>query len=407
MDLSRVHQQELEARDEGPARGIPPEQAPPRTDAVEAEAIIPDRSEPATSSGPLPPKDPDEPQGERQYFRYHPVIGWEYIPELRLTLRRPDGKSFRLEVNAAGIRSSREYAYAKPAGVYRILVFGDSFADGLYQCNEHRFSELMEQRNPGLEIVNFSLPACGTDQQLLAFEQVRDKYEHDLVMVLPMLLGIRRNLMDTVHGLDPQTGRKVVRPKPKFTLVRLDDGTESLELRNVPVPDQRQELDESDQSAADTDAPVDWFMPIRRALGKIPFARRIKRAVERDIKQDPFPEYRDPQSYEWRLMAAIIRRIANGTKGKPCVIVPLFSWPYVRSAIRRVYWDRFASIADGPGTYVIDVFPRFARLGERAAECFMLPHDPHLSDFGHAFLADSVETELKQLGLLPAPDTRA
>ncbi len=325
---------------------------------------------------------------------------------MRLTLRRPDGKSFRLEVNAAGIRSSREYAFAKPAGVYRILVFGDSFADGLYQHNEHRFSELMEQRNPRLEVVNFSLPASGTDQQLLAFEEVRHKYEHDLVMLLPMVAGIRRNLLDTIVGRDPQTGRTIARPKPQFELVSLDDGTESLELRNVPVPDQRQELDDSEHSAAHTIGPVHWFAPIRRGLARIPFARRIKRAIEPKIKRDPFPEYRNPQSFEWRLMAAIMRRFARGTGGKPCVIVPLFPVQYVPSGLGRSYWDRFASLADGRGTYVIDLFPRFAKLGSQAPECFMMPHDPHLSDFGHAFLADSVEAELRRLELLPAPDTR-
>ncbi len=144
-----------------------------------------------------------------------------------------------------------------------------------------------------------------------------------------------------------------------------------------------------------------------RALAKIPFARRIKRTIQRQIKRDPFPEFKDPQSYAWRLMAAIIQRFAHETKGKPCVIVPLFSVDYVLSGIRRAYWDRFASIADGRGRRTcVDVFPYFATLGEQAAKCFMLPHDAHLSDFGHAVLADALEAELRRLDLLPHPDRR-
>ena len=407
MGPTRVQKQELGTSHDGRAGVVPREGETMRFDVDEAEATVRDRSGPARCFSALAHQDSNELRGERRYFRHHPVIGWEYIPGLCLSLRRPDGKSFTLEVNAAGIRSSREYALAIPAGVYRILVFGDSFADGLYQCNEHRFSELMEQRNPGLEVVNFSLPACGTDQQLLAFEEVRDKYEHDLIVVLPQISGIRRNLMDTIGGPDPQTGRAIVRPKPQFSLVRLDDGTESLELRNVPVPDQRQELDDSDQAEADTARPVHWFVPIRRALGTLPFARRIKRALESKIKRDPFPEYRDPQSYDWRLMAAILRRFAKGAKGKPCVIVPLFPVHYVSGGVPRSYWDRFASLADGRGTYVIDVYPRFTTSAEQAAGCFMMPHDGHLSDFGHAVLADAIEAELRRLDLLPGPNRRA
>ncbi|MBS0262244.1 MAG: hypothetical protein JSS02_09865, partial [Planctomycetes bacterium] len=129
----------------------------------------------------------------RMVSRHHPRIGTEFEPGVRVTRPRPDGGTFVVQVNSAGIRSNREYTLQKPPGVYRILVFGDSQAAGCYQCNEHRFSDLIEERNRDIEVINFSIPGSGTDQQLLLFEEVIGKYEHDLLIVFPYLNNIYRN----------------------------------------------------------------------------------------------------------------------------------------------------------------------------------------------------------------------
>ena len=170
-------------------------------------------------------------QNAQPYIEHHPIFGYRYVPGTDLELSRPGGGSYHIKVNSQGIRSDREYSFEKPRGVRRIIVCGDSMAAGQFVSNAHRFSELIERRVPDVEVINLSLEGSGTDQQVLLYEHVGLKYEHDLVIVLPFLQNVRRNMVEAREGIDPKTGRQVMRPKPRFVLV---DG--KLVLRNVPVP---------------------------------------------------------------------------------------------------------------------------------------------------------------------------
>jgi hypothetical protein len=351
--------------------------------------------------------DTDAPPEKRRQVRHHPVIGFQYIPGTRLTLPRPGGGFFELCVNSAGIRSNREYSFAKPPGVYRILAFGDSHAAGHFQSGDGSFSSLIEQRNPGVEVVNFSLGATGTDQQLLTFEEIGCEYDHDLVMLLPSLSNIRRNLVPALVGIDPVTGRTVLRPKPWFELVTLEDGTERLELRNVPVPDDRLDEDAVAEALYKTDPEVRLIKRIKHALDKLTAVQLAKKVIFPLLRYDPDSEYKDPDSYEWRLMAAIIRRFALRTRNKPLVIVPLFGVSHVRYSLGRSYWTRFDSLSDGERVHAIDVLPHFLKLGRRATDCFLEPADPHPSDLGQSVLADAIAIELRRRNLLPVASSGA
>jgi hypothetical protein len=374
-------------------------------------------TEPPTDSPSSPPGVPDDAPESRPVMRHHPVIGYQYNPGTRCAMPRPDGGTYQLNVNSAGIRSNREYALAKPPGVYRILVFGDSQAEGLYQDNERRFTELIEQRNPGIEVVNLSFPACGTDQQLLAFEEIGRNYEHDLVILLPFPENIRRNMRWMGPNRQPQTGRIVFRLKPRFVLTTHADGTEVLELHNIPIPEDpvEDEADNPVDRAAERSLVGRITRGLRHARGKLPTVRLVKRFIYPlldltgydpfpllgRLGYDAFPEYESPDTEEWRLMAAIIRRFARGTEPKPFVVAPIVNSSYMRFAVGRNYWHRFHSLADGERVHVIDLLPHFLKLGRRAVDCYMEPHDTHLSDLGHSVLADAIEAELRRLGLLP------
>jgi hypothetical protein len=400
-------------RDAGANRG----QAATAFERDGSRAIDPETTEPVTDSPSSPPGVPDDAPESQPLMRHHPVIGYQFNPGTRHTMTRPDGGTYQLSINAAGIRSDREYALAKPPDVYRILVFGDSQADGYYQPNERRFTELIERRNPGIEVVNFALRGSGTDQQLLVFEEIGRNYEHDLVILLPFAENIRRIMPWALPCVQPQNGRIVYRLKPRFVLTTRADGTEVLELHNIPIPEEpvEAEADNPVDRAAEPNRVGRITRGLRRAGGKLPTVRLVKKFIYPlldltgcdpfpllgRLGYDPLPEYETADTEEWRLMAAIIRRFAKGTEPKPFVVAPIVNSSYMRFAVGRNYWHRFHSLADGERVHVIDLLPHFLQLGRRAVDCYMEPHDSHLSDLGHSVLADAIEAELRRLGLLP------
>src|SRR5262249_45197293 len=154
---------------------------------------------------------------------------------------------------------------------------------------------------PNLEVVNLSLEGSGTDQQLLMLERVGLNYEFDLVLLFPFLQNIRRNMVDAREGHDPMTGETVLLPKPRFELV----GTE-LMLRNVPVPADRFRAPQCPNQSPSTDANRSRMNVLKTRINRLPGMNFAKKLIFTLRPWEPFPEYKDPRSPQWRLMEAII-----------------------------------------------------------------------------------------------------
>lgn len=337
----------------------------------------------------------------KPYVEHDPLIGHRYTPNTRHTLPRPGGGDYELVINAAGIRSTREYEKRKPPGVLRMLVFGDSYAAGQFVSNDQRFSELLERRVPNLEVINFGLEGTGTDQQLLLYEKMTSEFEHDLVVVLPFLQNIRRNMVEARIARDPKSLEEVLRPKPRFELV---NGT--LVLHNVPVPNATVVVNPGDaESIKNTDEDRSSLNRLKAMLSRMTAGKVLKKILFRLKPWEPFPEYKNPSSPEWRLMEAILRRFKVAAGARPLVIVPVFYDSYVRFRMARNYWERFHSL-EGPGTYVIDLLPHLRRVGSEASRCFHEPYDCHFSSYGHLVVAEALIMELSRCRLLPSPAPR-
>jgi hypothetical protein len=330
----------------------------------------------------------------KPYIRHHPVIGYEYVPNFLATLPQPGGGRYTLRTNAAGLRSSRDYTLEKPPGTTRLLVFGDSFAAGQYVSNEQRFTELLERRNPGLEVINFGLEGTGTDQQLLLYEEVGRRYEHDAVLLMPFLQNIRRNLADAREAVDPHTHRRVLLPKPRFEL----DG-EALRLLNVPVPAERRELNGRPTDVR-TDQPT-LTGRLKARLNRFGAVRLLKRLVYAAVPWEPFPEYRREDAPAWRLMRAILLRFKQAAGERPLFIVPAVYASYVQYRMATSYLDRFRSLTGVAGVTVIDLLPSYRSMDGDPVRCFFEPHDCHYSPLGHLHLADVLQDPLARAGLLP------
>jgi lysophospholipase L1-like esterase len=125
-----------------------------------------------------------------------------------------------------------DYTLKKPAGVFRILVVGDSFPQGIQVEIEQGFPWLIQQQlnrsNPGrkIEVINLSVDAYGTDRELLLYALLGWQFEPDMV-VLSVYAG--NDIQDNDIDLETRRyGRRLDRPF--FTL---ENG--QMNLHNSPV----------------------------------------------------------------------------------------------------------------------------------------------------------------------------
>ncbi len=122
----------------------------------------------------------------RFQLSHNPRIGYEPVP-LVYNGRDLSFYDYLGASNSLGFRD-REHAVAKPKGVYRIVVLGDSIAAGLHvERNEDVFPPILEQllNQAGLraEVINLAVSGYNTQQEV---EMLRDKglrYRPDLVLV--------------------------------------------------------------------------------------------------------------------------------------------------------------------------------------------------------------------------------
>jgi hypothetical protein len=156
--------------------------------------------------------------------RYHPILGWEKTPlaEARITRSEYD---IDLKINSHGLRGP-DRAYDKPSGTRRVLILGDSFAEGYYVAEAASVRALLEralnEACGGSEVLNGATAGYSTDQEYLFYLSEGHRYQPDLVVVFFFSNDLPDNT--TTAG----TGGK---GKPLFTL---DHGR--LALKNTPVP---------------------------------------------------------------------------------------------------------------------------------------------------------------------------
>jgi hypothetical protein len=124
------------------------------------------------------------PDWERGYALLPGAEGWW----------RSEGEAY-IHINSQGLRD-HDHTLAKPTGVYRIAILGDSFAEALQVPLEQTFWHLLETQlndqgcvgDKTAEVINFGVGGYGTGQQLLTLRQQVWPYQPDLVL-LAFFLG--------------------------------------------------------------------------------------------------------------------------------------------------------------------------------------------------------------------------
>ncbi len=308
---------------------------------------------------------------------------------------RHEGGGYLVRTNADGFRSEHDFAAAKPAGRYRIALFGDSYSAGEGVSNGQRFCDLLEERLPQLELFNLALPGTGSDQQYLTFREYGAGLSADLVLICPLAENILRNLDSERLTQSSSDGKLVMRPKPYFEL-----RAGNLELRHHPVPKRVTPL--ADVPPEQLPSNAEQVSPLRRRL------RDINAAVDRRLpgfrewtqraRQLSLPaEYQSASNPAWLLMSAILRQWIEETS-VPVVLCPIPVFAHVfKTASADDYRARFRELAEQTGVELIDLLPALWEHPTHVLKRSRFPQDEHPNRLGHRLLARALAPHLERL----------
>jgi hypothetical protein len=133
------------------------------------------------------------------------LLGWSLVPGSRTT-HRLSYFEVLYEVNELGFRDEPRRPTAD--GRRRVLLYGDSQIFGWGVPAAERFSNLIERRQPLVQIWNLGVPGYGLDQQILAYERDGGSWNADEVVFFVSSSTLERTFYDFKYN----------RPKPRFVL---------------------------------------------------------------------------------------------------------------------------------------------------------------------------------------------
>jgi hypothetical protein len=331
----------------------------------------------------------------RPLMRYHPRIGFTYMPGTKLRVQSAHG-GYLVRTNTAGFRSEREFARERTPGKRRVLLFGDSQTAGDGTSNALRFSDLLEQSLPGVEVFNHALSGTGTDQQYLTYQEFGAPLDHDLVVVGLYVENILR-LTARVLRIRDLAGDELLRAKPYFEL-----GAQGLVLHGVPVPKQAWTEDTLPPELAPyvftygnefsmlREPAQPGAALLRKLIPEGPFRDAARSLVAKVRKFEPMPPYHSPTSPEWLLMRAILSEWVRASSAP--VLLVLLPHPTalapagdLRTSDPSAYQARFRELARDTGCAVYDPLPDLLAMSEdERSELIAMGH---LSVQGHRCLA--------------------
>jgi len=130
------------------------------------------------------------------------LLGWKLVPHAK-HLYRKEEQTYLIAINSKGLRDA-ERSYEKPAGVFRIVVVGDSFVFGSGGVKaSDRFTDILEKSTKKVEVINMGVPAFGSDQEYLYLKTEGLKYHPDLII----LCAFENDFRESFSTVSPSNGR--------------------------------------------------------------------------------------------------------------------------------------------------------------------------------------------------------
>jgi hypothetical protein len=136
-------------------------------------------------------------------IRFDERLGWRRRPDTRKEFVNAWGERSLVVANRYGNRGVA-YPPERIPGTYRVLVLGDSFAEGAQVNEEDLFTAQVERSESGCEIVNAAVVGYGTVQEYLYLRDEGIAFHPDLVLVFVFGNDLSDNVLPYSMRMGPR-----------------------------------------------------------------------------------------------------------------------------------------------------------------------------------------------------------
>jgi len=116
--------------------------------------------------------------------------------------------SWKYVTNNKGFRNTKDFTYAKPANMIRVLSLGDSHTQGYEVRQDFTFSAMLERflnhHSKKAEVINSGVSGFSTAEELVFLENEGIKYNPDVVVLGFFANDFEDNIKAGLFGLDSQ-----------------------------------------------------------------------------------------------------------------------------------------------------------------------------------------------------------
>lgn len=313
--------------------------------------------------------------GQQEYLQPDLKMGMVHIPGKRVTWRMEGYSDDKF--NSVGERDI-EHAVAKPQGVKRIALVGDSATEGLQVALDDTYARklqaMLDAKFPKqFEVLNFACASYSTGQQLVKLREKVLQYSPDLTVYLYN----RHDAYDSVR--DPS--KKFNDPRPYFFLdekgvLRQDDSileVEKEKLKPNPVLD----FLRRNSRIYGVMMQTDLYLGVNE-----PLYRTIRNGFKAGIQAHPKPEYGLTNAF--LVMIELIKNLnseCNAANGQFAVLM------FPKTIDDPIFATQGAHIkkeASKEGFRYLDLSPAFNAVADRDKKLYL---QVHFSRAGHDLVA--------------------
>lgn len=312
---------------------------------------------------------------ELSYDRATGLIRYEPSTSYR---SKGDCYDHMVPINALGLYGP-DLAPEKEPGIFRIIVAGSSFVEGMQVTLPERFDTLLEEKlnaragRERFEVAALGFPANGTYLNMLYYEEYMRELSPDLVI-------------DLMTDYDLAKDAPTTTVPPRFS----EDGSVVLTLPEA----RRNEFVIAGKSLAREsrlfEALYQRYLALRAAANELLHPETVT------TKSDGREDFATTWETEGRLFRSFKALVEDGTDARFAVASWTTAGHEDRDFVGRELRPRLAELS----IPYIDLAPALDRMREETGKDYMLSCDGHWGADGHAFVADALKEEMLRLRLI-------